>query len=94
MTDLLLTNARVLDVRRGELLPNRHVLIEDGKISSMSEAKPQTDAETIDVGGRVVMPGLCDSHVHVTAATANLSAMRHWSPTYVTAHARKSWKAC
>ena len=89
MTKQLLTNARVLDVRGGELLPNRHILIEDGKISAVSATKPATDADTIDVGGRVVMPGLCDSHVHVTAATAHLAAMRHWSPAYVTAHAAK-----
>ncbi|MCY3781798.1 MAG: amidohydrolase family protein [Chloroflexi bacterium] len=87
MTDLLLTNAQVLDVRGGELLPDRHVLIQDGKIASVSEGRPQTNADAIDVGRRVVMPGLCDAHVHVTAATANLSAIRHWSPAYVTAHA-------
>ena len=87
MNDLLLTNAKVLDVRRGELLPNRHVLIQNGKIAAVGEDKPQAHADTIDVGGRVVMPGLCDAHVHVTAATANLSAIRHWSPAYVTAHA-------
>lgn len=87
MTDLLLTNAQVLDVRGGGLLPNQHVLIESGKIAAVSEAVPPTHANTIDVGGRVVMPGLCDAHVHVTAATANLSAIRHWSPAYVTAQA-------
>ena len=62
-------------------------MIQNGKIAAVSEVEPQTDADTIDVGGRVVMPGLCDAHVHVTAATANLSAIRHWSPAYVTAHA-------
>ena len=87
MSDLLLTNASVLDVRGGELLPNQHVLIQDGKIAAVSADKLQAHADTIDVGGRVVMPGLCDAHVHVTAATANLSAIRHWSPAYVTAHA-------
>ena len=87
MTDLLLTNAQVLDVRGGGTLSNRHVLIENGKIAAVSEAAPPTHANTIDVGGRVVMPGLCDAHVHVTAATANLSAIRHWSPAYVTAQA-------
>ena len=30
------------------------------------------DAEVIDCGGRVLMPGLIDSHVHVTASSANL----------------------
>ena len=84
---LVLSNARVLDTRGGKLLDNRHVLIEDGKIASVSEMLPTAEAERIDVGGRVVMPGLCDAHVHVTAATADLATMRHWSPAYVTAQA-------
>ena len=33
------------------------------------------------------MPGLVDAHVHVTAVTANLSAMAEWSPYYVAARA-------
>ena len=90
MSNLVLSHARVLDVRGGQLLDDRHVLIEDGRIASVTESKPQTDATVIDVGGRIVMPGLCDMHVHVTAATANLSASRHWSPAYVTAHAAKT----
>ena len=89
MTDLLLTNATVLDVRGGELLRASQILIKDGKIAAIGAGLPAGDADTIDVGGRVVMPGLCDMHVHVTAATADLSAIRHWSPAYVTAHAAK-----
>jgi imidazolonepropionase-like amidohydrolase len=86
MSTLWLSNAQVLDTRAGQLLTNRHVLIRDGFIVEVSEQAPNTgDTERIDVGGRVLMPGLCDGHVHVTAATANLAAMRHWSPTYVAA---------
>ena len=87
MSRLLLTNARVLDVRGGALESSQSILIENGRITSVGGDARAADAETIDVGGRVVMPGLCDAHVHVTAATANLSAIRHWSPAYVTAHA-------
>ncbi len=89
MTDLLLTNARVLDVRAGELREAAQILIKDGKIAAIGAGLPAGAADTIDVGGKVVMPGLCDMHVHVTAATADLSAIRHWSPAYVTAHAAK-----
>ena len=89
MTDLLLTNAKVLDVRAGEVRSAAQIWIQNGKIAAIGAGLPAGDAETIDVGGRVVMPGLCDMHVHVTAATADLSAIRHWSPAYVTAHAAK-----
>lgn len=93
MKKMVLSNARVLDTRGGELLDGRHVLIEDGRIAAVSEALPAGEAEWIDVGGRVVMPGLCDAHVHVTAATADLASMRHWSPAYVTAHAAQELEA-
>lgn len=93
MKKMVLSNARVLDTRGGRLLEDRHILIEDGRIASVSDAMPAGEAQRIDVGGRVVMPGLCDAHVHVTAATADLASMRHWSPAYVTAHAARELEA-
>ncbi|MCY3800446.1 MAG: amidohydrolase family protein [Chloroflexi bacterium] len=87
MGSVLLRNAQALDVRSGELRPASHIRIVDGAIASVDAEGRADGAETIDVGGRIVMPGLCDMHVHVTAATADLSAIRHWSPAYVTAHA-------
>ena len=56
-------------------------------MSVSSQLLNAEEADTIDVGGRIVMPGLCDAHVHVTAATANIAAIRHWSPSYMTARA-------
>ena len=90
MSNMILSNARVLDTRAGKLRNAAHILIEDGRITAISAERPTAAADTIDVGGRVVMPGLCDMHVHVTAATADLSAIRYWSPTYATAHAAKT----
>ena len=89
MGSVILRNAQVLDVRGGELLQPSDIFIKDGKIASIGDGQPAGEVESIDVCGRVVMPGLCDMHVHVTAATANLSAIRHWSPAYVTAHSAK-----
>ncbi len=93
MKKLILGNARVLDTRGGKILDRRHILIEDGRIASVSETRPEAGAAWIDVGGRVVMPGLIDAHVHVTAATADMASMRHWSPAYVTAHAAQELEA-
>ena len=93
MKKIILSNARVLDTRGGRLLDRRHILIEEGRIASVGETMPAGEAQRIDVGGRVVMPGLCDAHVHVTAATADLAGMRHWSPAYVTAHAARELEA-
>ena len=52
----------------------------------MPTAWPPADAEVIDLGGKVLMPGLCDAHVHVTAITPNFAELGRMSPFYVTVH--------
>ncbi|AMO56532.1 metal-dependent hydrolase family protein [Endozoicomonas montiporae] len=55
----------------------------------MGSDLPGQAADSIqDIEGRIVMPGLCDAHVHITAATPDFVALRHWSPSYVAAHAK------
>jgi imidazolonepropionase-like amidohydrolase len=79
----------VLDAERGELLADRTVLVDGAHIAEVGDAH-QVHAEvdrTIDVHGRVLMPGLIDCHVHVTAASGNLAEIEEWSPFYLAAHA-------
>ena len=86
---VIFRNASVLDPERGELIPDRSILVEDETILEVGGADVRSkDARVIDVRGRTLMPGLIDAHVHVTAITADLSAMAEWSPAYVTARAR------
>jgi imidazolonepropionase-like amidohydrolase len=89
MTQMLFENASVLDAERGTLVPDRSVLVEDARIVEVdaSSTVRATEARRIDVRGRVLMPGLIDCHVHVTAATANLAETAEWSPFYLGAHA-------
>lgn len=65
------------------------MLIEAGRIRRIGEAGafPAADVTVVDAGGRVVMPGLVDAHVHVCAVTADLSALAEWSTSYVSARA-------
>ena len=88
MPALLFENATVLDVAAGTLVPDRQVLVIDGRIADVDTrtARP-ADAAVFDLRGLIVMPGLCDAHVHVTAATADFAAMSRWSPFYMAAHA-------
>ena len=90
MTQILFQNASVLDAERGTLVPDRSVLVDNARIVEVdaSNAVRAADARTIDVRGRVLMPGLIDCHVHVTAATANFAETSEWSPFYLGAHAR------
>ena len=85
---LLLSNARVLDVVAGRYHDGRFVSISNGRIAAITEVKPAEAGREIDLGGRVLMPGLCDAHVHATAVTADLASVNKMSPFYVAQRAR------
>lgn len=71
-----LTNARVLDVESGRYLPEHTVLVVGTRIAAIGPSKslsPPPGAQVIDVGGKVVMPGMFDLHVHLDAADGILN---------------------
>lgn len=87
MTAFLFRNANIFDGWSEELREGCDVLVEGGVIREISEQplKPGKDYDIIDCKGRVLMPGLIDTHVHVYAASINLPrVIRH--PTTYTAH--------
>jgi imidazolonepropionase-like amidohydrolase len=60
---------RVLDVKTGNLLTNQAIVIEGDKILSIgaaSGAKAGANTQTIDLPNATVLPGLIDSHTHLT----------------------------
>lgn len=88
MTRLLITGVTVCDVEAATLVPDRNLLLTDGRIERVGGPEVTDDAaETLDLRGRTLVPGLIDAHVHVTAANADLGSVAGWSPSYVTAHA-------
>ncbi|MEU6114145.1 amidohydrolase family protein [Streptomyces sp. NPDC047117] len=89
MTDsLLLRNATLLDVVSGEYTEG-DLRCADGQIVETGAGLKAPGARTLDLGGAVVMPGLIDAHVHVTALTAGLGQLPSLSPTYVAAHSAR-----
>ncbi|HEY8091495.1 MAG TPA: hypothetical protein VIF09_26705, partial [Polyangiaceae bacterium] len=65
---LAITHARVLDVIAKRWLPDRTVVVKGGKIVSVapsSKGDVPAGAETIDAGGKALIPGLWDLHGHV-----------------------------
>jgi imidazolonepropionase-like amidohydrolase len=64
---LLISNVRIFDGRNPRLSEPMHVLIEGGKIAKISKApiNGAAAAMVVDAGGRTLMPGLIDNHVHV-----------------------------
>ncbi|WP_312469294.1 MULTISPECIES: amidohydrolase family protein [Brucella] len=86
----ILENANVVDVENGIILADQNLVLENGFIRELNEAKPShSDANRIDLKGSYVIPGLIDAHVHVTAYTANLGELPRQSPMYVAARAAK-----
>ena len=48
------------------VLPNAYVLVEEGRIVSVSQTRPQGfDGKQINGGGKVLMPGFVNAHTHV-----------------------------
>jgi adenine deaminase len=62
--DLLLTNARIINVFAGEVVPDA-VAISDGMIVGFG---PYEAKKVVDVNGRYVAPGFIDGHVHIESS--------------------------
>lgn len=63
-----------------------HILIRN-KVIEYIGPTPVIPPQVIDVGGRFVLPGLCDAHVHVTAVNADLHELAQLPPSLVIARA-------
>ncbi|EED35692.1 hypothetical protein NOR51B_1639 [Luminiphilus syltensis NOR5-1B] len=71
--DLLLRATTIVDVRTGQLLPERDVVIDGGRIcaiSQSSDAAVFTADQEIDGRGRFLIPGLMEMHGHVDTPEA------------------------
>jgi imidazolonepropionase-like amidohydrolase len=66
---LCLTSARLVDGTGAPPFEDAAVLVEDGRVSRIEARDDRMPAGVarLDVGGRTLMPGLVDAHVHVTA---------------------------
>lgn len=70
---LFFTGGRVLDSEAGALRNGLQVLVRGERIIEVGANLPApSDARTIDLDGRTLMPGLIDCHVHVVAESLNL----------------------
>jgi imidazolonepropionase-like amidohydrolase len=89
MTDLLLRDALLLDVHTGHY-QEADLRCGEGRIAETGDRLRAPDGvRVLELAGAVVLPGLIDGHVHVTAATAVLSEMTSWSPSYAAAHSAR-----
>jgi len=81
-TDLIVTNGKVATMTKEGSFAQA-VAIKDGKITAVGSnaqvLKTKTaDTQIIDAGGRTVIPGLNDSHLHVIREGLNYNAELRW----------------
>ncbi len=88
MTAIILENARIFDGVDADCADGMSVAIEQGRIREISDA-PITLAEArrIDLGGRTLMPGMIDLHVHAYASDLDVKRVDGAGDPYRTAHA-------
>jgi imidazolonepropionase-like amidohydrolase len=77
-------NCAILDGTVAERRPGHEVLVEDGLIKEVSDRPIRaTGADVVEVGGKTLMPGLIDAHMHAVAVDVNLARMAEIPVTLV-----------
>jgi len=90
MTQFLFRNFELLEPEAGELRGGHELLVEGGVVREVSDKPIKTQgADVIDCGGRTMMPGLIDSHVHVTLSEVNIGYLESVPLTLMTARAAR-----
>jgi len=66
MQDLCFSNANVVDVVKGTVVPQQDIFVKDGHITSVAPHQLiHTVAKTVDCTGKYLCPGVMDMHVHL-----------------------------
>jgi adenine deaminase len=70
--DLILRNGQLVNVCSGEIYP-ADIVIVDGIIAAIGEPGQYEANETRDLGGRFLVPGLIDGHMHIESTMLTLA---------------------
>jgi adenine deaminase len=70
--DLILRNGQLVNVCSGEIYP-ANVVIVDGTIAAIGQPGEYTAREDRDIGGRFLVPGLIDGHMHIESTMMTLA---------------------
>lgn len=90
MATIVLRNARVFDGDSANCAEGMEVLVEGGLIREVSAGRLKSDgAQVIDVGGRTLMPGLIDAHIHAYGSDLNVQKIEQAGDAYRTAYAAR-----
>lgn len=94
MTPILFRNLNLLDPRWDETRGGYEVLIEGDTIREVSNRPIKAaNADVIDCGGKTLMPGLIDCHVHVYLVEVSFSKLESMPLTLLAAKASRAMLA-
>jgi imidazolonepropionase-like amidohydrolase len=83
--------ARALDVRTGAMIANAVILVMGDRITAVGANVPiPAGAEVLDLGAKTVLPGLIDSHTHLTFDLQSVSALTISVPRFALIGARNA----
>ena len=89
-----IVQARPFDSARGIVGPLSTIVVEGDRIADIVvDGQRVDDARVIDAGGRVVLPGLIDAHVHVVAASHDLVGLGLQAPSLLVAQSSQIMRA-
>jgi len=87
---LLFRNFQLLEPDVGELRGGFELLVEGDTVKEVSDNPIKAgQADVVDCGGRTMMPGLVDSHVHVTLSEVNIRFLEAIPLTLMAARAAR-----
>ncbi|MFK7944593.1 MAG: amidohydrolase family protein [Paracoccaceae bacterium] len=93
MSMTIFTNAMMLDAR-SDAPREGSLLVDGGRIKEISDGPITAEgARVIDLGGRTLMPGLIDAHVHVKATALDLSVLMRTPVSYLMGQTHAIMKA-
>ena len=91
---IVVRNAKVFDSVAGAMRPGSTIVIEGERFAAVTQEPIAVDgAEVIDAGGRAVLPGLIDAHVHVVASSHDLASLSLQPASLVAAESGRIMKA-
>jgi len=73
---MLITNGKWVNVHSSEIIPGTDVAIKAGRFAAVGPDLGYTKGEAtqvIDAGGRYLVPGLCDAHMHVESGMVTVT---------------------
>jgi adenine deaminase len=74
--DLVVRNGRWVNVHSGEVIPATDLAIIDGRFAYCGPDASHAigkDTRVVDAGGRYLVPGLCDGHMHVESGMVTVT---------------------